>query len=525
MSARIRQKRLGAAPRRDGHGPAAASSRRRLPPTIRFRLLVTVNAAMAVLVIAFLILDYRRELTDRLAQKRVALEEEAKTILPAVLRLSRQGPAAVQEFLNAVCGRMRDAQSPQHHIAVRLGDTTIQATAHGRSSPELFRAMEAASRAPRRRAALRDAELVVGSARTPDVVAYVSEDLGVVRRAVLGRSLWRLGGIVALGAVAAAVASAVLLRIVDRPLRRLVDTVGQIAAGNFAARARPFQSAELMSLSEAINGMAASLDETERQRRNEMAKARRIQQHLLPRVAEVPGLELAAVYRPANEVAGDYYDVLRLRDGTWLLCIADVAGHGVPAALSAAMLKGFLLHAVEHHVAPDKLLGFINRRFADASPAGLFASMLLVRWHPDIGSLSYASAGHEPGWHLSADGAARPLEATGLFLGVDPDVTWSARTLPVAPGDRLLLTTDGAAETFNSQQELFGRDRLRRLLVHGRDTLLEDLLGAVDRELTTHREGAAPADDTTIVAVEFVAPGQPPTGHSSPVRLALCHSR
>ena len=410
------------------------------------RLLVTVNAAMAALVLAFLALDYRRELADGLVQKQVALEEEAKTLLPAVLRLRRDGSKAVQEYLDAVCGRMRDAQSPGHHIAVRLDEAVVQATAHRRSSADLFRAMEEASRSPGRRAQFRDRDLVVGSAQAAGVATFVSEELGVLRHAVLGRILWPLAGVLALGAVAAGLVSTVLLRVVDKPLRRLVATVDHIAAGNLSARARACNSVELTSLSESINAMAASLEDADRHRRREMARARQIQEHLLPKEIEIPGLRLAALYRPARGVAGDYYDALSLPDGSWLLCIADVSGHGVPAALSAAMLKAFLLHAAEHHVAPDQILAFVSRRFAAASPPGLFASMLLVRWAPGADALSYAGAGHEPAWLLSDEGEPRPLKATGLFLGIEGEATWGTRTLPVRPGDRLLLVTDGAAE-------------------------------------------------------------------------------
>lgn len=498
-------------PGRHEVGPPRVRGLRRLR-SIRFRLLVPVNAAMAVLVLALLALDYQRELNDRALQKQVALEEEAKTILPAVLRLRGEGTAVVREYLDAVCGRMRDADSPGHHIVIRLGDgadaAIVQATAHGRSSPELFRAIQAASRSPARQAEFRDREFVVGTAQAAGVTAYVSEELSILRRSVLGRVLWRLAGVLVLGTVAAALASGLLLRLVDKPLRRLVATVDRVAAGDFAARTRPFRSVELRRVSEAVNGMGAALEEAERRRRSEMAGAQRIQEHLLPREVAIPGLEFAALFRPASDVAGDYYDAIRLPDGTWLLCVADVAGHGVPAAMSAALLKAFLLHAAERHSAPDRLLLSVNKRFIAASPPGLFASMLLVRWNPTAGDLTYSSAGHEPAWLLPEGGEPRPLEATGLFLGIDEEAVWPEQSLPVRPGDRLLLLTDGIAETFGPRQELFGRDRLRQLLMRCRHEPQGELLGEIDRALEAHRSGAAPTDDVTVVAVEFVGPAE-----------------
>ena len=107
--------------------------------SVRFRLLLAVNATMGALFLLFLVLDYRRELSDRVAEKRIALEEEAKTLLPGVLRVRPNGVSAVQDYVDSVCGAMQDRQSPGHHIAVRMDETTIQALAHHRASPEMFK--------------------------------------------------------------------------------------------------------------------------------------------------------------------------------------------------------------------------------------------------------------------------------------------------------------------------------------------------------------------------------------------------
>jgi len=109
--------------------------------SVRFRLLAALNAAIVILLVAFLILDYRREIAERVAEKRVALEEETKTLLPAVMRILPYGEEEVRHCIDEVCGQMRDALSPGHHIAVRLDDTVLQAVAHHRDSPEIFEAM------------------------------------------------------------------------------------------------------------------------------------------------------------------------------------------------------------------------------------------------------------------------------------------------------------------------------------------------------------------------------------------------
>lgn len=473
---------------------------------IRFRLLVAVNTAMALLLLVFLFVDYRREIAARVAQKHIALEEEAKTLLPAVLRLRPQGIKAVQEYVDDVCGQMQDAASPGHHIGVRLDGTVLQAMAHGRESPEMFAAMQAAAVSPVHQSLLGDEMLVVGSNHQGNTSVYVSEYLTDVQRSARGQALLRLVGIVVLAAVAAAIVNVVFVRLAARPLEKLVETVRQIARGQLGVQAGPFKAAELEYLAGEINSMSASLAQIDQERRLQMDKARHIQEHLLPHEVNIPGLAVAHLYQPAVEIAGDYYDIVALSDESWLLCIADVTGHGVPAAMTAAMLKTLLLHAAEHHVAPDKILRFINDRFASVSLDGDFATMMLTRWVPKAGRLEYASAGHGNAWHLSsASGTTRELPSTGLPLGVQSDTNWEMETLSVAHGERLLLITDGVTEAFDSRGEQFGADRVAVLLTQCKDVPLTEMVRRIDEAVRAHRAGAVPTDDCTVVAVEFTA--------------------
>lgn len=491
------------------------------PPTLGYQLLVIVNSAMAVLLVAFLVLDYRRELGDRLEQKRIALQEEAKTILPAVSRLRPGGADAIQEYLDAVCRRMHDAESPGHHIAVDTGAAVIQSTAHGRSSTEIVRAMREALSA-QQTAGLGEHKLVVGSADAGQMTVYVSENVAAQRHAVFGQVLWRLMGILGLGMIAAAVTSMVLLRMVARPVKRFVAAVTAISQDDYGVHVSGAKSRELASLAFAIESMSKRLQAAAEQRRGEMTKAREIQEHLLPASAAVPGMTLAALYRPATDVAGDYYDIIPLADGSWIICVADVCGHGVPAAMSAAMLKALLLNAVEHHAVPGELLEFINSRFVVLSPPGLFASMLVVRWEPQRGTLQYASAGHEPGLLLRTDGTIAELGATGFLLGITPDASWSTEEFLPRSGDRLLATTDGVAEAWSPQGELFGRERLQKLVRDSGAGGLEEMMARLDGAVLAHQGDGAVTDDTTILAAEFAMDEMPTVAADlSPERIVL----
>jgi len=475
-------------------------------PSIRFRLLVAVNVPMALLLLVFLVLDYYREIAERVAQTHIALEDEAKTLLPAVLRLRAQGTPAVREYVDTICGQMQESTSPGHHIGARLGDVVLQATAHHRASPDIFAAMQAAGQSATHRARVGSEELVVGSSEYADVGVYVSEYLTNIQQSARGHALLRLARIVLLAVVATAVINLVFLRMAAKPLEKLVATVRQIAQGRLGVQAGPFEAAELEYLAGEINSMSSSLAEIDQHRRHEMDKARRIQEHLLPREISFPGLAVAHFYQPATEVAGDYYDMVALSDGSWLLCIADVSGHGVPAAMSAAMLKTLLMHAADRHVAPAQILRFINDRFAAVSLDGDFATMMLARWVPEAATLEYASAGHGNAWFLpEGGGAPSELPSTGLPLGIQEDATWETGCVRVASGDRLLLVTDGITETFNPEAKLFGSSRLAEVFQKCRDVAVTELVKTIDEALSAHRAGGALTDDCTVVAIEFTA--------------------
>jgi hypothetical protein len=471
--------------------------------SVRFQLLLAVNAILALSLSAFLILDYRGEMAERLQDQHIGLEEEAKILLPAVGRLRQQGWEAVQEYLDAACGRMRESQSPGHHIAVRSDGMILQAMAHDRSSHQILAAMELGAAAPDHRAKLGDEELVVGSHHEGAVTVYVSEYLINLRRSVLGDIVRRLAAALLIGLLVAVVINVVLLRLIARPLERLVGTVGEIARGHLDVQAGSFNSTELSCLAGAIDAMSGSLAKADRERRTQMARARRIQDNLLPPAGKAPGLRTARLYLPAGDVAGDYCDALLLPDQSWLFCVADVTGHGVAAALGAVILKALLLEAVKLHARPGEILSFIDERFAAMSLLDDFASMLVARWNPAASCLEYASAGHEPAYCLAAGGTLRELSSTGSLIGIGLNSTWETGTFPAGRGDRLLLLTDGIAEALGVDGRPFGRERVSRLLDGCRDISLDEVIQRVDKALAEHRAGEQAEDDVTLLAIEF----------------------
>mgnify|MGYP002621911084 FL=1 len=471
--------------------------------SIRFQLLAAVNGTLVVIVAIFLAYDYQREFAARMSVKQIALEEEAKTLLPGVQQARHHGIDSVQQYVDAVCARMRDVDSPGHHIAVELDGRTLQATAHHRASQEMLQAMREAARAPSRLAALNEDELVVGVYEQGDTTVLVSESLANLRRAVRGDVFRRLVGVAVMALVGSIVINIVLIRLVTRPIGQLVSTVRTVAQGKLGAQADEFQSAEFSFLAGEVNEMSSALAAAERNRKAQLQKAREIQEHVLPRNIEVPGLKVAHIFQPADDVSGDYYDALPFADGSCLFCVADVTGHGIPAAMTAATLKTLLLQASEHLTCPAEILRFVSERLSSITLPGDFVSMLLVSASPATKSLQYASAGHETALLTVPDGTRKELSSTGPLLGIVDDAAWKVESRTVARGARLLMVTDGIVETFNDQEECFGRQRLAEALQAGQHLAVGQAAKHIAQQLTTYRHAVRPHDDVTLLLVEF----------------------
>lgn len=470
--------------------------------SIRLQLLAVVNCALAIFVVLFLAFDYRRDLVERLEEKHISLEEEAKTLLPAVLQMQHHGHNSVQQYLDAVCGQMQETHSPGHHIAVNIGEMSFQALAHHRASPGMLRAMEQAANSASHRARFEQTELLVGAHEREGTAVYVAETMENLYQSVIADVLLRLLGFIGLSFVAAVVVNIALTRIVTRPLNTLVATVQRIGEGSLGIKADSFGSAELNYLAKEINSMSESLGATEQARRAQMARARGIQQNLLPQTLDLLGLNIAHLFEPADEVGGDYYDVLRLPDGSSLFCIADVTGHGVPAAMSAAMLKALLIQAADRFTSPAAILKFINDQLIAINPAGDFVSMAISRLTRQTLTLEYASAGHEPTILLSPTGETRNLPSTGTLLGILEDATWEEVTLELTSRNRLLMVTDGVSESRNARSELFGRQRLTEFLARHSRQPLELVTAGLREELTEFRNTEPQYDDVTVVLIE-----------------------
>jgi sigma-B regulation protein RsbU (phosphoserine phosphatase) len=239
----------------------------------------------------------------------------------------------------------------------------------------------------------------------------------------------------------------------------------------------------------------------------EMKVVADIQRSLLPKkMPDIPTMSLAAYYQTSHRAGGDYYDFFPLPDGKWGILIADVSGHGTPAAVLMAVTHS-LAHAFPGPaMPPGRMLEYVNRHLAAHYTAGsdTFVTAFYGIYDPFQRTLTYASAGHNPPrLKRCADGTLDSLNgAAGLPLGIAPEMMYGEWTYRFIPGDQLVLYTDGITEAHNEHGEMFGLTRLDQALedcAEGASDLLESVLAAL-KEFTG---GEAIHDDRTLLVAKI----------------------
>ena len=242
---------------------------------------------------------------------------------------------------------------------------------------------------------------------------------------------------------------------------------------------------------------------------SDLEMARQIQLAILPReTPKIHGLDIAARYIPMSSVAGDFYDFIVVDERHVGILIADVSGHGLPSALIASMLQSAFAAQSAHASDPARVLAGLNQVLSGkfqwhfVTAAYLFVNL-------EESTVNYAGAAHPPLllWRKKSGSATEVLE-NGLLLGLFPDSTYSAITLPLEGGDRIVLFTDGIVEARNPSKEVFGMDRLKRFVEENHALSAERfgdaLLDAVGH-WSEQARGEGQSDDITLVAIHFKA--------------------
>ena len=193
----------------------------------------------------------------------------------------------------------------------------------------------------------------------------------------------------------------------------------------------------------------------------EMREAGDIQKRLLPRhITQIPGLDISADWKPARVLGGDYFDILRFGDGSVGLCIADVEGKGVPAALVMSNLQSAVKAFATPAMEPEQLCRRLNTIFCEDVQTERFISLCYARLEPANRRLTFTNAGHCPPLLMRANGQTEKLERGGAVLGRLPGWKYEQGEVTLGANDVLVLFTDGVTEAENSEQQEFGEERL-----------------------------------------------------------------
>ena len=291
----------------------------------------------------------------------------------------------------------------------------------------------------------------------------------------------------------------------SRDDRKLLD--------DLAAHAAP-----AVRVAQLVREREAEVRERERMQQ-ELEVAKLIQQQFLPHeLPDLPGWHVAAYYKPARAVGGDFYDFIELPGDRVGIVVGDVTDKGVPAALVMATTHSILRAEAPRLVSPAAVLERANDLLVDEMPAHMFVTCLYAVLDRASGKLVFANAGHNLPYLRGEEGMTE-LRATGMPLGLLPGMRYEESEAVFAPGEGLLLHSDGLAEAHSPDGEMFGFPRLAKLCADrpGGEELIDLLLSELDGFTGV---GWEQEDDITLVTVQrtaTAAPAGPGTGAAEPV--------
>ena len=245
------------------------------------------------------------------------------------------------------------------------------------------------------------------------------------------------------------------------------DKVRAFTVGGVDYVTKPFQFEEVLARVEthlALRRLQKQLQDANKKMAQELALAGEVQTSFLPReLPDIPGWQISVTLRPARETSGDFYDVNLLPNGRLGILVADVVDKGVGAALFMA-LSWILIrtYAPEYPTQPELVLSAVDHRILKDTNANQFVAVFYGILDPATGTLTYCNAGHVPPYLLStqSDDAVQTLRRTGPPLGILEDVTWEQGVVQLAPGDVLVLYTDGITDAEDGKGTFFGQERL-----------------------------------------------------------------
>ena len=294
---------------------------------------------------------------------------------------------------------------------------------------------------------------------------------------------------------------------------RINVSLGRITAGHLDEKVKEENSIEFQKLSGGINTMVDALKgaiAAEKSRLNsELEFAKMVQESTLPQIHSDPRFQIFASMDTAKEVGGDFYDFFRIDDSHLAFLIADVSGKGLPAAMfmmnAKALLKSSLLGNTGKPL--DKVVASVNDSLCEGNDACMFVTVFVGVLDLDTGKMTYVNAGHNAPIvrRESGDVFWLPVE-NGFVLGGMDNVAFTQETFDFAPGDGILLYTDGVTEAMNRQFTLYGDDRLIALMQGPimRSAPPDCILTELKDDVKTFVDGAPQSDDITMLYLRYL---------------------
>ena len=237
----------------------------------------------------------------------------------------------------------------------------------------------------------------------------------------------------------------------------------------------------------------------------EVQLARQIQQTFLPEfLPEFDDWQLAARWKTARQVGGDFYDVFNLPDNKLGLFIADVSDKGVPAALFMALTRTLVRAAVIETGTPAEALKHVNELLVPDTKQGMFVTAVYAVLDMNNNELTYVNAGHNPPSWIKSDGSIEILTRTGVALGAAEAMKYEQRVIPVGKDDCILFYTDGLTESYNIDGDFYGEERLEEALKANHCSSAHELIDVVEKSLLDFVQDMPPADDLTMLVLRRV---------------------
>jgi serine phosphatase RsbU (regulator of sigma subunit) len=238
---------------------------------------------------------------------------------------------------------------------------------------------------------------------------------------------------------------------------------------------------------------------------HELELATEIQQRFQPAgPPELKGYEFQGISFSCYEIGGDYYDFIERHDGRMLIALGDVSGKGTAAALLMSSLHAAIHAQVSTESSLQDIVSSVNRYLADNTPANRFVTLFVAELDPGTGKLNYINAGHNPPLVGRSDGAIEQLSSGGFPLGIIPNAEFELGAMHLAPGEALVIYSDGVSEANNLAGEEFGLDRLADVIKGNLRASASGLRDRVESALSSFTKTAPANDDITLVIVKRV---------------------